>query len=112
VAALAYLFLPVSGLIAYLKGSSTRVRWHGLQAITLGLVWPLALYACTYVGPGATQAVFAVGALAWVAFGLLAAFGMNPRLPLLGGALRRAAAHDPRAGEGRAETVEEQLEQE
>ena len=96
-AALAYVLLPVSGLIAYLKGSSPRIRFHGLQAILLGLLWPLALYACAYVSPGATQACFAVGAVVWVLFAGAAAFGADPRVPLVGGSLRRAAAADPRA---------------
>jgi uncharacterized membrane protein len=103
VAALAYVLLPVSGLFAYLKGASQRMRFHGLQAIVLGLAWPLALYACTYAGPGATQAAWAVGAVAWVALGLATAFGANPRIPGVGGALWRAAEHDPRASEGPGE---------
>jgi uncharacterized membrane protein len=95
VAALAYVLLPVTGLVAYLKGSSQRARFHGLQAIAIGLLWPVALYACTYAGPGATQAAFALGGIAWLAWLVLAAFGLNPRLPLLGPALWRAAAGDP-----------------
>ena len=98
-AALAYVLLPVSGLIAYLKGSSQRVRFHGLQAISLGLVWPLALYACTYAGPGITQVGWAVGALIWVTLFVATALGANPRVPGMGGALWRAAWHDPRSGE-------------
>ena len=99
-AALAYLLLPVSGLFAYLKGASQRTRFHGLQAISLGLAWPLALYACTYAGPGATQIAWAVGALVWIGLLVATAFGANPRVPGLGGALWRAAALDPRAREG------------
>ena len=101
-AALAYVLLPISGLLAYLKGPTQRIRFHGLQAITLGLVWPLALYACTYVGPGATQVAFAVGALVWVGTAVASAFGVNARIPGVGPLLWRAAAGDPRAvpGEG------------
>jgi uncharacterized membrane protein len=106
-AALAYVLLPVSGLFAYLKGSSQRVRFHGLQAVAFGLLWPLALYACTYAGPGVTQAGWAAGALIWVALILATAFGANPRVPGLGGALWRAGAHDPRRADGNAHEVEE-----
>lgn len=98
-AALAYLLLPVSGLFAYLKGSTQRMRFHGLQAIALGLLWPVALYACTYAGPGATQVAWAAGALVWIALLVATAAGANPRAPALGPALWRAAAHDPRARE-------------
>lgn len=96
-AALAYVLLPVSGLVAYLKGASQRLRFHGLQAIFIGLIWPLALYACTYLSPGATQACFAVGGVVWLGFLAAAAFGADPRIPLVGAALQRAALADPRA---------------
>jgi uncharacterized membrane protein len=102
VAALAYLLLPVTGLVAYLKGSSRRVRFHGLQAIAIGLLWPLALYACTYAGPGATQAAFAIGGVVWVGFLASSAFGLTPRIPLLGPVLWRAAAGDPLGPDARA----------
>ena len=99
-AALAYVLLPISGLIAYLKGSSQRMRFHGLQAIFIGLVWPLALYACTYLSPGVTQACFAVGGAVWLTFLATAAFGADPRIPLVGAGLSRAARGDPRAPAG------------
>jgi uncharacterized membrane protein len=101
VAALAYVLLPVTGLFAYLKGSSQRARFHGLQAIVIGLAWPVVLYACTYAGPGATQAGFVVGGLVWVGFGVTTAFGLNPRIPVVGATLWRAAAPDPLAVPGR-----------
>lgn len=96
-AALAYVLLPVSGLVAYLKGGSPRTRFHGLQAVALGLTWPVALYACTYVSPGATQAGWAAGGLVWLGFLVATAFGGNPRIPFLGRMLQRAARADPRA---------------
>lgn len=106
-AALAYLLLPVTGLVAYLMGRSARTRWHGLQAVALGLVWPAALYACTYLTPGATQLCALVGALVWVGFLGATAVGLDPRIPLAGGYLRRAAAQDPRSlGEPRPEESE------
>jgi uncharacterized membrane protein len=97
VAALAYVLLPVSGLVAYLRGRSARTRFHGLQAVTLGLVWPLALYACTYLTPGATQLCWALGAVVWLVFLGATAFGANPRFPVVGKAIERVAQTDPRA---------------
>jgi uncharacterized membrane protein len=91
-AALSYILLPVSGLFAFLKGSSERVRAHGAQALLLGLAWPLALYGASYVSSGLTRAVFAVGALAWMVLMVGAAFGVDLLLP----AARRLAAMDER----------------
>ncbi|HEY7876484.1 MAG TPA: hypothetical protein VIG64_15320 [Actinomycetota bacterium] len=96
-AALAYLFLPVSGLFAYLTGTTPRARLHGLQAVVLGLTWPVALYACTYVSAGATQACWIGGALVWLAFMVAAALGADPRIPFLGKGLARVARADPRS---------------
>ena len=97
-AALAYVALPVSGLIAYLLGSDQRVRFHGLQAIVIGLVWPAALYGASALSATATQVVFAAGSAVWLSFVLLTALGRDPRLPLTGGRLQDVAEADPRAG--------------
>ena len=97
VAALAYLFLPITGLVAVLGGSSQRARFHGLQAIVLGLVWPVALYGAALLSPGVTQVVFVVGALAWLGFLIATLVGADPRIPLLAGPLERAAGGDLRA---------------
>ena len=83
-AALAYLLLPVTGLIAFLTGRNGRVRAHGLQAIVIGLLWPVALYAAALGPPVAVQAVFAVGLLVWLAFLVATALGRDPRLPIVG----------------------------
>ena len=80
-AALAYVLLPLSGLIAFLVGSSARVRFHGLQAIALGSVWALAAYAASAIAPVVTAAVFAVGALTWAALMIGALMGRDLRLP-------------------------------
>lgn len=96
-AALAYIALPVSGLIAYLLGSGERARFHGLQAIVLGLLWPLALYAASAGSPQATRIIFGLGAVVWLIFMVSSAAGRDPRLPLVGRRLRRLAATDPRA---------------
>jgi uncharacterized membrane protein len=94
-AALAYVLLPVSGLIAYALGTSPRTRRHGLQAIVFGAVWPAALYAGSWISEWATRVVFVVGALIWVVLMILAAAGRDPRLPGLGVLLERAAALPP-----------------
>jgi uncharacterized membrane protein len=96
-AGLAYLLLPVTGLIALFKGRSARTRFHGLQAIALGALWPLALLGASAISAGASKAVFALGALVWIGFMVLAGVGANPSLPLLGAPLRRAAEPDPKA---------------
>jgi uncharacterized membrane protein len=94
-AGLAYLLLPVSGLIAYFNGTSGRIRFHGLQAILIGCLWPLSLILCSKVTPGATQVAFVVGALVWLALMVPAFFGADPRLPGLGKMLQNAAKEDP-----------------
>jgi len=96
VAALSYLLLPLTGLLALGLGSETRTRFHGLQAIVFGLVWALALYAGSAVSASATKVVFAVGAASWLfLFGATLA-GRNPKLPGIGAVLERAAADDLR----------------
>jgi uncharacterized membrane protein len=91
VAALAYVLLPVSGLLAYLKGTTPNVRFHGLQAIVLGTVWPLLLYAATWISPAVTQAIFAIGLLTWVVMIATAAVGKGLRLPVIAGWLKGVA---------------------
>jgi uncharacterized membrane protein len=98
VAALAYVLLPVSGLIAFLKGSTVRTRWHGLQAIVVGAVWPVLLYAATWTAPVVTQAVGVVGAILWVALIVTTALGKDLQLPVVGSRLR-TAARAPMAGD-------------
>lgn len=83
-AAFAYLLLPVTGLIAYLTGRDQRSRAHGLQAISIGLLWPACLYVAA-LGPAiAVQVVFVVFTLVWLVFLLLTLFGRDPRLPIVG----------------------------
>jgi uncharacterized membrane protein len=95
-AALAYVLLPVSGITAYLLSSSARVRLHGLQAITLGVLWPAALYAGSALSPVATRIAFVVGAAAWLVLLVSAALGRDLHIPLAGRWLARAAAEPPR----------------
>jgi uncharacterized membrane protein len=102
-AALAYLVPPVTGLVAYLAAHSARTRFHGLQSVLLGVLWPLALYAGALLSPEVTQGAGAAGALAWLVFLGGAAIGKDPRWPLLGGTLRALAENSPRSA-GRAST--------
>ena len=90
-AALAYLLLPVTGLIAYLTGRDRRVRTHGLQAIFIGLSWPIALYIAALGPPVAVQVVFGMGALVWLAFLGLAGLGRDPLIPVVGPILEALA---------------------
>ena len=96
-AALAYLFPPVTGLIAYFAGSDARIRFHGLQSVLLGVLWPAAMYAGSAVTPGAAQVAGLTGALAWLSFLVGAALGRDPGWPLAAGWLRAAAAKPPRS---------------
>lgn len=96
-AAIAYLFPPITGLLAYLRGGSPRTRWHGLQAVALGLIWPLVLYACSLASSGFTQAAFAGGILTCALFVVAVAVGKDPALPFVGRWLQLAAREDPRA---------------
>jgi uncharacterized membrane protein len=98
-AALAYLLPPVSGLAAYLLGSSPRMRRHGLQAVLLGVAWPALLYAGAAVSPGATQVVAGLEVAVWGAFIVGAAAGRDPRWPVLGEWFERLAAESPRERE-------------
>lgn len=100
VAALAYLLLPVTGLIAFLTAADARVRFHGLQAIALGLVGPLLLYAASLVSERVTQVVFAAGVIVWLGYLMGALMGKDPRLPAISGALERTASYERGARPG------------
>ena len=91
-AGLAYLFLPVTGLVAYLTGADPRTRFHGLQAIVVGLLWPVALYVAALGPPALVQFVFVAGALVWLVFLSATLAGRNPRIPGAFRALERVAA--------------------
>jgi uncharacterized membrane protein len=96
-AALAYVLLPVSGAIAYFNARSARLRFHGLQAISLGLIWPAALYGASQLSRQATQLVWGLGAVVWILLMLLTATGKDVRLPVLGRFLQRAAQESPKS---------------
>jgi uncharacterized membrane protein len=80
-AALAYLFPPLTGLLAYSLGRAERVRWHGLQSVAFGFAWPALIYVGSFAGPLVTRLVFALGALVWIGFLVTTAVGRDPRLP-------------------------------
>ncbi len=94
---LAYLLLPVSGALAFVLGRDPRLRFHGLQAIVLGLLWPLALYGGSAVSPATSRIVFFAGAVVWFGFAIAAAVGRDPKLPLVWERLQRLAQEDLRA---------------
>ncbi len=90
-AALAYLLLPISGALAYFFSAHPRVRAHGLQAITFGLAWPLALYGGSAVSPATARAVWMGGAVIWLLLIVLTALKVDlvvPGLKRLAGAER------------------------
>ena len=103
-AALAYLFPPLTGLLAYALGRDERARWHGLQSVAVGFAWPALIYAAFNAGgPGAagslagavgTRVTFALGGLIWIGFFVLTVIGRDPRLPG-GRRLRSLAASTP-----------------
>lgn len=95
-AALAYLLPPLTGLLAYITGSTPRARFNGLQAVTFGVSWPLLLYVASALSPRVTQGVFALGVVVWLVLLGATAFGAQPRLPGVGGFLERAAERGPR----------------
>ena len=95
-AALSYLLLPISGLIALALGSEARTRFHGLQAIVFGLVWALALYVGAATSPSVTKIVFVAGAIGWAVLLLSTAAGKDPSLPGVGSLLRATAEDDLR----------------
>ena len=96
-AALAYLLPPLSGLLVYLSAEGERPRWHGLQSVLLGVLWPAALYTGSAVSPGVTQGNAVCGTVVWLLFLGGAASGRDPRWPVAGRWLRELAAESPRA---------------
>ena len=95
-AALAYVLLPLSGMLAFFSQTEARVRFHGAQAVSLGLIWPLALYACSALAPTATQIAFVLGAGLWIALIVTTAAGRDLRLPVVGVVCARAAGYEER----------------
>ena len=94
-AALAYLFPPLSGLVAYFKARTPRGRFHGLQAALFGLLSPLSLYGAAAIKPGAPQVAFFAGAGLWLLLLVVTAIGKDPCVPGTGRLLRRWSAPPP-----------------
>lgn len=93
-AALAYLVLPVTGMVAYFSGGTPRVRWHGLQAIVIGALWPAFLYLAVAVNESLVLPVALAGAAVWLVFLAGAAIGKDPSLPWIGRRLRELATDE------------------
>ena len=93
-AGFAYLALPVTGLLAYFSGRTERVRWHGLQAIVIGALWPALLYLAAATEDSFVLPVAVAGAAVWLAFLAGAAIGKDPSLPWLGRKLRELATDE------------------
>lgn len=96
-AALCYLLLPVTGVLGYFLGKRPRTRFHGLQAVALGLLWPLSLIAASEVSPTATRVALGVGAVVWIVLMGGAAVGKDLTVPGAGRWFRRWAEVSPRA---------------
>ncbi len=94
-AGFAYLLLPVTGALAYFNGKRSRTRFHGLQAVLLGVLWPAALYAASAVDPSLTRWVAIGGALIWLVLMLAAFAGRDLRFPVIGKTLQRYTADPP-----------------
>lgn len=92
---IAYLLLPVTGLLAYLKGRDARTRFHGLQAVVYGFLWPAVLFGATYISAAVTQILFGLGGLLWLALLVTTMLGRDLKLPFISGFLSRAAAEAP-----------------
>lgn len=90
-AALAYVLLPVTGMVAFFSQAQGRVRFHGAQAVAFGLVWSIALYGGSAISVKLTQLVFLLGALTWLGLIVITAIGRDVRLPVIGGACAKAA---------------------
>ncbi|MFN2388721.1 MAG: hypothetical protein ABR575_03825 [Actinomycetota bacterium] len=95
--ALAYLLPPLSGAVAYFAGPDPVMRFHGLQSVVLGTLWPVLLYLAAAVGPGATQLAFVAGAGAWLVLASAAARRKEIGPPGVTALLRRLSQPDPRA---------------
>ena len=96
VAVLAYFLLPLSGLVAFVLARSPRVRFHGAQAIVVGLAWGLALYGASALSASITRAVWGIGALVWLALLVGTALGKDPAVPGLRTVLENAVSTDER----------------
>ncbi|MCA1702231.1 MAG: hypothetical protein LC808_02750 [Actinobacteria bacterium] len=89
-AALAYVLLPISGMLAYFSWASSRVRFHGAQAVAVGLAWSVLLYAGSFLSAVLTQVVFVIGILVWLGLIITTALGRDVYLPFIGRACAQA----------------------
>lgn len=77
-----------------MTAADARVRFHGLQAIAVGLLWPVLLYAGAALSERVTQVVFATGTVVWLGFLVAASIGRDPTLPVVSRALARTAGYE------------------
>jgi len=94
--ALAYLLPPVTGLVAYLLGSSARARRHGLQSVVFGVLWPAALLVASALDSGLALPLFGAGVVVWLVLLVATAAGADLHLPGTAGLLERASRSGPR----------------
>ncbi len=92
---MAYLLLPITGLVAYLKGATARVRFHGLQAIVYGFVWPASSILVAYLSGAGARVVFSLGGVVWLGLMVATSIGRDPKLPVVAGFLDRVAQESP-----------------
>ncbi len=88
---LAYVLLPFTGLPAFLKGRDARTRFHGLQSIFYGFLWPALLFGASYLSAAVTQIAFGLGGLVWLGLLFGTMLGRDPKLPFISEFLTRAA---------------------
>jgi uncharacterized membrane protein len=110
VSVIAYLLLPITGVLVFLLSYSERARFHALQSIVFGTAWALLLYAGALIGARVTQAVFILGVLAWLTLIVATWRGRDLRLPLVGGYLEGLAGADSRipSGDGNEDRSDEE----
>jgi uncharacterized membrane protein len=79
--------------VAFFFGSQPRVRFHGLQSVVIGALWPILLYGASLLSARVTQATFLLGVVVWIGSLVLAAAGRDLRFPVVGRMLAHAAGH-------------------
>ena len=77
--------------MAFFLGEEPRARFHGLQSVAIGVVWPILLYGASLLSARVTQATFGLGLLVWIGLLVVATTGRDPRLPVVGRVFARAS---------------------
>jgi uncharacterized membrane protein len=71
------------------------MRFHGLQAVWIGFIFPLALYVASLLTPAVTRVVAVLEVLVWLGLVVGTAIGRDPALPFVGPLSKRAATSRP-----------------